>query len=40
MKMRIRLLDEQLASVCVGLLRLVPGIEEQVAGEKVDAIAG
>ena len=32
----VRLLDEQVAWVWVVLLRLVPGPEKQVSGEKVD----
>ena len=33
-------MDELASSVWVGSLRLVPGIEEQVALEEVDEIAG
>ena len=40
MRWGMRLLDEQVAWVWVVQLRLVPGLEEQVAGEKVDEIAG
>jgi hypothetical protein len=36
----MRFLDEQVAWVWIVQLRLVPGLEEQVAGEKVDEIAG
>jgi hypothetical protein len=36
----MRLLDEQVAWVWVVQLRLVPGLEEQVAGEKMYEIAG
>jgi hypothetical protein len=32
--------DEQLAWVWVGSLRLVPGLEQQVVFEEVDEIAG
>jgi hypothetical protein len=34
------LLDEQVAWVWVGELRMVPGLEEQIAGEVVDEFAG
>jgi hypothetical protein len=32
----MKLLDEQVAWVWVGKLRLVPALEEQVAGQEVD----
>ena len=36
----MRLLDEQVSWVWVVQLRLLPGLQEQVAGEEVDEIAG
>ena len=36
----MRLLGEQVACVWVGYLRFIQGLEEHVAGDEVDEIAG